>query len=116
MDAMAHALKKKIGGVHITVAPIAHDELHSDAGKLGHQDVGLDSDQDMDHDKENSDMAPDIKSHGHDNEMDTLHKMLGPDHGGDPIRGPMTLGERAKGKMKERMASIQKEKGLKGKY
>jgi hypothetical protein len=37
MDAMAHALKKKIGGVHITVAPYAHDELHDD-GNLGHQD------------------------------------------------------------------------------
>jgi hypothetical protein len=46
----------------------------------------LDIDQDMDHDKENLDMAPDIKSHGHDNEMDTLHKMIGPDDGGDPMR------------------------------
>jgi hypothetical protein len=63
-------------------------------------------------------MAPDVKSHGHDNEMDTLHKMIGPDDVmSDPVmRKPMTLGERAKGKMKERMASIKKEKGLKGKY
>jgi hypothetical protein len=33
MDAMAHALKKKIGGVHITVEPI-NDELPEDAGHL----------------------------------------------------------------------------------
>jgi hypothetical protein len=110
MDAMTHALKKKIGGVHITVEPIK-DEMPEDASHLVGQDPKLDLESDID--KENMDMAPDVKSHGH--EMDMLHKMIGPEEG-DPMRKPMTLGERAKGKMKERMASIKKEKGLKGKY
>lgn len=101
MDAMAHALKKKIGGVHITVEPI-QEEVHG----MEHKEPALD----LEMDKENMDMAPDIHNH-EDDEMSRLEKMIGGDVG-DPVRKPMTLGERAKGKMKDRMSSL---KGMKKK-
>lgn len=117
MDSMGHALKNKMKGAKI--APLdmqaemehekdmdpkelmAHEKGESPAKEKQEKDSGMD--------KESDDLAPEVKDG--DAQVVDEHTMLKHMSGnGNLGRSPMSLGEKAKGKMKERMAAIEKSK------
>lgn len=128
MDAYGSALKNKMK-IHVIAVPAGHDHMHEPGvGQIGHKpemgpDPHLDKDQDMDHDSDTDDKAPTIHHGGNedDNDLSLNHNVGQPSdpseqilhalsEGGAVGRSSMSLGERAKDKMKEKMASIQKKK------
>lgn len=122
---MGHALKNKIKGVQIKIAPLdlqaeLEHEKDMDPKELMEHEKGESPEkekQEASADKmkadESDDMAPSVDDHGSGDAHSPVdeHTLLKHMSGnGNLGRKPMSLGERAKDKMKERMAAIEKSK------